>query len=117
MLILVFPNAKIVGDGDIQLFHIEHKGPNASSVTALINRKTTTSLAGVVKPTQKQTPLVLKPKRTNHAPTPSNVRIVVVIIKQIQLHVCSGRINLIRNGSKRNIRRSVKTGSSQSILL
>jgi len=117
MLIPVFPNAKIVGDGDIQLFHVEHKGPNISSIIALINWKTTMSLAGVVKPMQKQTPLILKLKRANHAPTPSNVQIVMVIIKWIQLHVCSGRIDSIRNGSKRNIQRSVKTGSNQSILL
>ena len=116
MLILVFPNAKIVGDGDIQFFHVEHKGPNASSVIAFINWKTTASLAGVVKPMRKQTPLISKPKRANHAPIPSNVQIVMVIIKWIQLHVHSGKIDSIRNGSKRNIWRSMKTGSSQAIL-
>ena len=79
----MFSNAKIVGDGDIQLFYVEHKGPNASSVMALINWKTTASLAGVVKPMRKQTPFVSKPKRANYAPTSSNVWIVMVIIKQI----------------------------------
>ena len=47
---LVSLNVKIVGDGNIQLFHTEYKGLNVSSVMDLTNWRITANLAGIVKP-------------------------------------------------------------------
>jgi len=58
-----------------------------------------------------------KPKKANYVYTPSNVRTAMESIKQTQQHVRSGKISSIKNGIKRNIQRSVKTGSSQFIQL
>ena len=66
---LVSLNVKIVGDGNIQLFHTEYKGLNVSSVMDLTNWRITANLAGIVKPIRRQTPLVSKLKRVSHVLT------------------------------------------------
>ena len=112
---LVSLNIKIVGDGAIQLFHVEYKGLNASSVIDLTNQRITVNLAGIAKPTRRPTSLISKLKRASYALTHSNVLTAVASIKQTQPLVCSGKIGLIGTGTKRSTLRSVKTGSSQFI--
>jgi len=83
----------------------------------LTSQKITVNSDGAAKQTIKLILHTSKPKKANHIRTPSNVQTAVESIKQMQQHVHSGKIGSIKNGSKRNIQRSMKTGSSQFVQL
>ena len=110
------PNTKIAGGGDTQPFPAESKVPNASSATVLINPRTTRSSGGAAKWMKRQILLVSRQRKVNHAPIRSNALIVRAIIKPTPTSVHSGGINSTENGTKRNMPKSVKTGSHWFVL-
>ena len=73
MLILVSLNVKIVGDRDIRLSHAEYKGPNVSSIMALINWRIITNSDGVARRMKKLILLDLKQRKESHVLTRSSV--------------------------------------------
>ena len=89
---------------------------STSNATVLTNRKTITNSGGIAKQMKKQTPLNLKQRKENHAHTCSSVQTVRETTKLTQISIHSGGIGSTENGNKRNILRSMKTGSSQFAL-
>jgi len=60
---------------------------------------------------RRQTHLVLRQRKVNHAPTHSNALIVGANTKPTPTSTYSGGINSTENGTKRNTPRSMTTGS------
>ena len=116
MLIPVSSNVKIVGDRDTQLSHAEFKSPNVSNAMDPINWKTIVNSDGVVKQMKNWTLPDSKQRKGNCVPIRSSARTVGETIKPIPSNILSGNIVSTENGNKRNMSRSVKTGSSQFIL-
>jgi len=82
----------------------------------LTNWKIIVNLDGITRQMKKQTPLNSKQRKGNHAHTHSNVQTVREITKLTQINVHSGGINSTGNGSRKNMLRSMKTGSNQFAL-
>ena len=116
MLIPVSLNVKIVGDGDIQLSCAEYRGLNASSVMALINWRIIVSLDSVARQMKELIPLDLKQRKEICVLTHLSVLTVREIIKLTLTNVHSRSTISIENSSRRNMLRSMKTGSSQFAL-
>ena len=112
MLILVSPNAKTAGDGNIRPSHAKYKNQNASSAMTPINQRTIMNSDGVVRQIKNRTLLDLKQRKENHALTCSSVRIVEENIKLTLSSAPSGNIISTGSGNKRNMSRSIKTGSN-----
>ena len=90
----------------------EYKDLSASNTMVLTNWKTIANLDGIARRMKKQTPLDLKQRKGNHVHTCSNVRTVGETTKLTQINVHSGGIGLTKSGNRRNMLRSIKTGSS-----
>jgi len=71
------------------------------------------SLDGVARQMKELILLNLKQRKEIHVLTRSSVLIVMEIIKPTLTNVHSGSTISIENGSRRNMLRSMKTGSSQ----
>jgi len=79
----------------------------------LTNQKIIMNLTGAARPMRRLTHYALKPRKVCHVHTPSSIPIVKANIRQTLLHVCSGRTASIKNDTRRNTLRSVKTGLTQ----
>ena len=82
----------------------------------LTNWKIIVNLDGITRQIKKQTPLDSKQRKGNYAHTHSNVQTVREIIKLTLTNVHSRSTISIGNSSRRNMLRSMKTGSSQFAL-
>ena len=91
----------------------EYKDLSASNAIVLTNQKTIVNLDGIVRQMKKQTPLNLKQRKWNHVNTCSNIQTVRETTKLTQINVCSGGIGSTKSGNRRNMLRSMKTGSGQ----
>ena len=114
--IQAFPNVKTVRSGVMWHFPTESKGLSALSAMVLTNQKITENLNGAAKQTKKQILLDLKQRKENLAHIYLNVWTVGETIKLTQICVCSRDIDSTRSDNRRNIPRSMKTGSSQFAL-
>jgi len=112
-----FHNVKIARNEVISCSCVESKELNVSSVMGLTNLKIIVSSAGVVKLTQRRTPLALKQRKVNHVLIHSNVLTVKATIKQTQTHVPFGDIDSTESGTRRSMLRSMKTGPNQFVQL
>ena len=108
----VFLNARIVGSGATRPFHTGFRAPNASSAMALTNLKTTANSDGIARQTRRQTHLASKWRRANLVHIPSNTLIVGGTTKLTPTNAPSGDIVSTESSSRRNMPRSMKTGSS-----
>jgi len=106
----VYPNAKTAGGGDTQPFLAESKVPSASSATVHTNLRTTVNSDGAAKQTRRQTHLVSRQRKMNHASTHSNALIVGANTKPTPTSAHSRGIDSIENGTKRNTLKSMTTG-------
>ena len=100
----------------MRLFLAESKVLSASSVMALTNPKTTMNLDGIARLTRRRTLLTLRQRKANYAHTLSSALIIRGTTKPTPTNAPSGDTNSTENGNKRNMLRSVKTGSSQFAL-
>ena len=107
-----FLNARIVGSGATQPFYAGFRALNVSNTTALTNPKTSTNSGGVARWMRRQTHLTSKQRRANLACIPSNALIVGGTTKLTPTNASSGDIVSTESGSRRNMLRSMKTGSS-----
>ena len=98
-------------------FLAESKVPSVSSATVHTNLRTTANLGSATKWTRRQTHLVLRQRKANHASTHSNALIVRAITKPTPTSTHSGDIDSTENGTKRNTLRSMTTGSNWFALL
>ena len=110
------PNAKTAKGGDTQPFLAESKVPSMSSAMVHTNPRTTVNSGNAAKQTRRQTHLVSRQRKANHAPTYSNALIVGANTKPTPTSAHSGGINSIENGTKRNTLRSMTTESIQFAL-
>jgi len=93
-------------------FCAKYKDLSVSNVTVPTSQKITMNLDGVARQTKKQTHPDLKQRKGSHALIHSNARTAKVITKLIPICIHSGDIDSTRSGNKRNMLRSMKTGSS-----
>ena len=110
------PNAKTAGGGDMQPFLAKSKILSMSSAMVYTNLRTTMNLGGAAKRTRRQTHLISRQRKANHALTRSNALIVGAITKLTPTSAHFRGINSIENGTKRNMPRSMTTGSNQFAL-
>ena len=81
------------------------------------NQRIIMNLAGATRPTKRLTHHTLKPRKANCAHILSSIPIVEVNIRWTLQHVHSGRTASMKNGTRRNTLRSMKTGSTQFVWL
>ena len=113
---LEFSNARIAENMAILCFYAKYKDLSVSNVTVPTSQKITVNLGGAARQTKNQTHPDLKQRKGSHALIHSNVQIAEVIIKPIPICIYSGDIDSIESGNKRNMLRSMKTGSSRFVL-
>jgi len=113
---LEFPYARIAGNRAMLHFHVKYKNLSALNVTVPISQKITMNLDGAARRMKNLTHPNLKWRKGNYAIIHSNAQTVEVITKLIPICVHSGDINSTGSGNKRNMLRSMKTGSSQFVL-
>ena len=109
-------NARIAGNGIIQLFRAKYKNLDVLNATVPTSLKTTANLGGIAKWTKSPTLHNLKQRKGSHVLTHSSVWTAEEITKQIPICVHSGDIDSIGSGNKRSMLRSVKIGPSQFVL-
>ena len=100
----------------MQPFLAKSKVPSVSSAMVYTNLRTTMNSGGAAKQMRRQTHLISRQRMANHALTCSNALIVRAITKPTPTSAHSGGINSIENSTKRNMPRSVTTGSNQFAL-
>jgi len=109
----VFPNAKTAGNRVILQMCAEFRGPNTSNVIGPTKPSITASLCGVVKLMTRLTLPAWKPRRANHALTPSNVQTARANTKQTPPIVRSRNIGSTKNGMQKNMLRFETIENSQ----
>jgi len=113
---LEFPYARIAGNRAMLHFCVKYKDLSALNITVTTSQKITANLGGAARRMKNLTHPDLKWRKGNHAFIHSNAQTVEVITKVIPFCVHSGDIDSTGSGNKRNMLRSMKTGSSQFIL-
>jgi len=107
----VYPNAKTARGGDTQPSLAKSKTPSMLSAMVHTNLRTTKNLSGAAKQTRRQTLCISRLRKVIHAFTHSNALIVGAITKLTPTSAHFEGINSTENDTKRNMPRSVKTGS------
>ena len=113
---LVFLSAKTAGNGDTQHFCVESKVLNMSNATVLTNPITIENSVGIARQMPRLTCQDWKPRRVNHTPTYSNVLTAGATTKLTPTSVCFEDTNLIGNGTRKSMLRSMKTDQNHFIL-
>ena len=113
---LEFHSAKIVGSGVTWHSPARSKELSTSNVMVHTNQNTTENLVDVAKPTLRSTHWGWKPRKASCVLIRSSVWTAMVITKLTPTYVRSGGTDLTGSGTKRNILRSVSTGSNLFIL-
>ena len=103
-------NTRTAGSGVTLPFYVIFKGLGAWNAIVPIKQNIIVTLPSTAKLTSRLTSFILKPNKTNFAPTPSNARATT---RQTLTLVCSGTITSTKNGMPRNTRNSERPGPSQ----
>jgi len=91
----------------------EFRAPSVSSAMDCTDPKTTKNLGGAAKRMRRRTSLILRLRKATHVLIHSNTLIAEAITKLTPTSAHSGDIDSTGSGTKRNMLRSMKTGSNR----